>query len=817
MGKLFSLPLLLLTFAAVACAADADTKRVDLISDSLSDAARPGEQAELTGTKSDLEFSRDARPFLDTYCAKCHNAEKAKGGINLDLFTDEVSLYRHRTLVNEVIGQLQHREMPPKDAKQPEDAARTQLAEWLTWKLANVDYARFRNPGFMPSHRLTRRQYRNTIRDLIGVGMEAADDLPTDEATHGFDHIGDVQDVSAVHLEKYLVATNYILDRVFVPAAKTWTLDPRKMEYVRHFGLSGNDEKITFPADAPDHEITDRAHVIYYTGGVVFSHAFPDTGVYRFKLRVWGGKALHAEQGPKLSLKLDATEVAGRGVPTGGPEKIEVADFKTVVRAGRHDVKFEMENMGVSANATDLAQRLNRVGIESIEIVGPIVENESQAKTVLEGLLVARPGGELTPREAARRVLDRFAARAFRRPVTSSEVDGLLSFYDRASKRSDSYENSIKLALKAALMSPNFLFHLEQDRDTHQAYRIGDFELANRLSYFLWSSMPDDELFVLAAQGTLHEPEVLHAQTLRMLKDAKSRVLAQSFAPQWLGLGSLYAVAREGNFHTDRGARRMLEDEVVNFFDYLIRENRPITELLNADYTFANESLAKHYGLKDVKGSEFRKVALTGEIAKQRGGVLGMSAVYLSVSHPKDTNPSGRGKWVLDVLLGTPPPPPPPDVPLLPKEEKDAPKLTLRERLSQHRADPNCASCHAKIDPIGFALENYDNVGAWRAQEAGKQLDVSGEMPGGTTINGPDDLRKYLVAEKRDLFRHHLVERLLTFALRRSLEFYDEGPVREISSAIAKEGDGATALVVAIVKSYPFQFRQNPGMKSVHK
>ncbi len=765
----------------------------------------------------DFDFARDARPFLNAYCTKCHNPEKTKGGVNLDIFTDEVSLYRHRTRVEEIIEQLRHNDMPPEDAKQPDDALRAKVVDWLTRKLENVDYARFRNPGYMPSHRLTRRQYRHTVRDLIGVGMEAADDLPTDEATHGFDQIGDVQDVSAVHLEKYMGAANYILDRVFVPAAQTWQLDPRKLEYVRRFGLSANDEKIPFPADAPEHEVTERAHVIYHTGGVVFSHVFPHTGVYRFKLRVWGGKALTVEQGPRLGLMLNALQVSGRGVPTGGPEEIEEAVFSTVVRAGRHDIKFEMENMGVSTSATNLAQRLNHVGIESIEIIGPVIENEKQVKKILDGLMVARPGGDLTSREAARRVLERFATRAFRRPVTSGEVEELLAFYDRVAGRGESFENSIKLAFKVVLVSPNFLFHIEQDRDTRQAYRVSDFELANRLSYFLWSSMPDDELLSLAAQGTLHEPAVLEAQTLRMLKDAKSRVLAQSFAPQWLDLGSLFAVHREGDFHTDRGRRRMLEEEVVNFFDHLVREDRPITELLNADYMFVNEALAKHYGLPDVKGPEFRKVALVGEIAKQRGGVLGMGAVHLSVSHPKDTNLSGRGKWVLDVLLGTPPPPPPPDVPLLPKEEKDGPKQTLRERLAQHRDDPNCASCHAKIDPIGFAMENYDNVGAWREQEAGKPVDVSGEMPGGKKINGLDELRNYLVEEKCDLFRHNLTERLLTFALRRGLEFYDEGPVREISRALVQADDRATALILGIVKSYPFQHRQNPELKTAQK
>ena len=762
-----------------------------------------------------LDFAKDARPFLDVYCAKCHNAEKSKGGINLDIFKDETSLYRHRARVEEVIEQLSITNMPPEDAKQPDAALRRNVTDWLRWKLDHFEPNRFRNPGYMPSHRLTRTQYRNTIRDLVGTGMEVAEDLPTDEATFGFDQIGDVQEVSSVHLEKYLQSAAYVLDRVFVPPAKNWSFDPRKLAYVRQFGLSGDDEKVDFPVGAPEHEVTTNAHLLFHTGGVTFSHEFPHTGLYRFKVRLWGDKAEDAKRGPSLKLKLDAHRVGETGVPTQGAARIEEPVIKAVVRAGRHDIKLEMEGMGVATNATDMARRFNQVGLMSIEVIGPVVENEAKAKEILDNLLVVRPGPDIKPKDAARKIVATFAGKAFRRPLDRDEIERLLGFFDRASKRGDTFEDAIKLTLKAVLVSPDFLFHIEHDRSTREPYRVTDFELANRLAYFLWSSMPDAELMRVAANGTLHEPTVLEAQTRRMLKDAKSRALADNFAPQWLGLGSLFAVHRDGKFHPNNlREREDLREEVVSSFDHLVREDRPITELLEADYAFVNEALAKHYGLPEVKGREFRKVALTGDAAKRRGGVLGMAAVHLAVSHPKDTNPSGRGKWVLDVLLGTPPPPPPPNVPQLPKEEKDGPKIPLRARLSQHRSDPNCAGCHAKIDPIGFALENYDNVGQWREEEAGKPLDVSGQMPGGRTINGPDELRKFLLTEKRALFRHNLTERLLTFALRRGLEFYDEGPVREIVLSVDREQDKVSALIVGVVKSFPFQFRQNPQMTS---
>ncbi|MDB6053914.1 MAG: hypothetical protein JWN25_1437 [Verrucomicrobiales bacterium] len=762
----------------------------------------------------DLDFDQEAKPFLSRYCTKCHNGEKTKGGVNLDVLKNEVSIYRFRDRVEDTISQLQKKEMPPEDAKQPEDEQRQRIANYLRWKLDHFDPEKFKNPGYLPSHRLTRTQYKNTIRDLIGVGMEVTENLPSDEATFGFDLIGDVQEVSSAHLEKYLEAANYILDRLFIPASQTWKLAAKDLEYVRQFGVSGDDEKVDFPKDAHDHEIIGEDHLIYHTGGVVLTHKFPTTGLYQFKTTVWGDRAEESKKGPGFKVKLDAPKVAEFGVPSSGPGKVEEPVVKFVVRSGQHDIKFEMEGMAVNTNATNHLRQFNRAAISTIEISGPMAENPERSKELVNRILTARPGGadekKLSPEEAARTIYASFTTRAYRRPSTLEDLHVPLVLFERSQKRGDSFENSIKLGLKSILISPHFLFHIEKNQATGKAYRLGNFELANRISYFLWSSMPDTELFDCARHGTLAQPEVLQAQTLRMLKDPKSRSIAQNFAPQWLGLGSLFAVHRDGKFHENnlREREEMLE-EVVDFFDYIVRENRPIMEIITADYTFVNKSMADHYGIPDVKGRDFQKVTLSGDLASRRGGILGMTAVHMTTSHPKETNPSGRGKWVLDILLGTPPPPPPPNVPILAKAEKSGSKSTLRERLSLHRTDPNCASCHAKIDPIGFCLENYDSVGQWRDEDSGKPIDVSSKLSNGRTLLGPADLKQYLATEKKALFVRNLSSRLLTYALRRGLDYYDEGTLQAIQAALEKENGRFDAMVLSIVQSYPFQFRQN--------
>jgi Protein of unknown function (DUF1592)/Protein of unknown function (DUF1588)/Protein of unknown function (DUF1587)/Protein of unknown function (DUF1595)/Protein of unknown function (DUF1585)/Planctomycete cytochrome C len=426
--------------------------------------------------------------------------------------------------------------------------------------------------------------------------------------------------------------------------------------------------------------------------------------------------------------------------------------------------------------------------------------------------IAARPGADLTEDAAARRSIAEFARRAFRRPVDSDEVERLMRLFRRAQARGDGFEAGVRLALRAVLVSPGFLYLLERDRtDIQEPYRVSDHELACRLSYFLWSSMPDRELSDLADAGRLHEPEVLALQVRRMLADPKSRAMAEDFAGQWLRVGSLADLAEPDKKlfpeYTPELRDAMVE-EAVSFFHAILHEDRPVLELLDSYYTFLNEPLAKHYGIEGVTGPDFRRVELKD---RRRGGVLGMAAVLTLTSYPRRTSPVLRGKWVLEELLGTPPPPPPAMVKSLPTDDRIRNGLTFRQRLEQHRQKAECASCHARLDPLGFGLENYDVLGRWRDQVQQKPVDASGKLTTGEEFAGAVALKTILVETKRELFDRNLVERMLSYALRRGLEYYDARAIKEIMAELeAKDYRGAT-LVAAVVESFPFQYRRKEG------
>lgn len=413
-----------------------------------------------------------------------------------------------------------------------------------------------------------------------------------------------------------------------------------------------------------------------------------------------------------------------------------------------------------------------------------------------------------TRRSLAWDLIEHHATRAFRRPVTKDEVERYAGIYDQARKRGASFEEGVKQALKGVLVSPNFLFRVEADQATDKPYRVSDFELASRLSYFLWSSMPDDELFTAARAGKLSQPAELERQTLRLLKDPKGKVFAENFATQWLRVRDLKTGAQPdgGAFPAYNDALRDdLYREVVEFFGYLWRENRSVLEVMDADYVFVNQQLAKHYGLTGVNGPDFRKVTLAD---RNRGGVLGMGAVLTLTSYPRRASPVLRGKWVLEELLGTPPPPPPPLIKSLPQDDHPREGLTFRQQLEQHRKDPNCASCHKRMDPLGLGLENFDAVGAWRSEIAGKPVDASGVMATGEKFAGPAELKQVLLGKKED-FARNLCERLLAYSLGRGLEFYDLRAVNDLARDLARQDYRSTALILGVVKSFPFQYRRN--------
>jgi hypothetical protein len=430
-------------------------------------------------------------------------------------------------------------------------------------------------------------------------------------------------------------------------------------------------------------------------------------------------------------------------------------------------------------------------------------------------LLVARPDDRTPKRQAAEKVLSHWTFLAFRRPVPYADLERYLKLFDAADARGDDFPAAIRLALKAVLVSPNFLFRVEQDRtDATGPWEVNDFELATRLSYFLWSTMPDDELLELAKQNRLHEPPVLEAQVRRMLKHEKSRALAEGFGTQWLGVRDLLTTANPDpqKFPAfNAQVRFSMYDEAVCFVDSVFRDDAPLTTLLDANYTFVNDWLADHYGIKsrvgggDGKGEVMRRVELTDG---RRGGVLGLGAVLTVTSYPLRTSPVLRGKWVLEQVLGAPPPPPPPEVPELPKDDSTRDGLSFRKQLELHRKDAQCASCHNRLDPLGFGLENYDAVGRWRTELAGEPVDASGAMVTGESFKGPAELKKVLLGRK-DEFVRNLTEKLLAYALGRGLEYYDQPTVKEICDALAKNDCRSSTLVLEVVTSYPFRYRRN--------
>ena len=432
------------------------------------------------------------------------------------------------------------------------------------------------------------------------------------------------------------------------------------------------------------------------------------------------------------------------------------------------------------------------------------------AEAPADRIFIARPGGALPKRDAARKVIEHVATRAFRRSATGEEVDRVLALFDVADRRGDTFDDAVRLALRGVLVSPNFLFKIESDRtDATEPYPIGQYELASRLSYFVWSSMPDDELMQLAREGRLHEEAVLDQQVRRMLSDPRSRALAENFGTQWLDLRSLKTIVEpdRGRFpqYTD-ALRDAMYEEAVLLVDSVFRDDASLLKLIDADYTFVNEELARHYGLPEVKGAELRRVTLPDA---RRGGVLGLGAVHAVTSYPHRTSPVLRGEWVLGELLGAPPPPPPPDVTRLPEAEGDNAALSLRQRLEKHRADPTCASCHDRIDPIGFGLENFDAIGRWRDSDDGRPVDSAGVLTTGEAFNGPGELKKVLASSRRPQFVRNVTEKLLAYALGRGVEFYDELTLRQITAKLEQSDFRSAVLVAEIVKSYPFRHRRN--------
>ncbi len=769
--------------------------------------------AACAGAADGSTYLTDVRPLLDTYCVKCHSPEKHKGDLDLASIKDEEVGRKSIRLWRKVIDKVTTKDMPPEDAaKQPTPAEAEKLVTALrTLKRPSGPP----DPGVVTIRRLNRSEYDNTIRDLVGLDLKPAAGFPSDDVGEGFDNIGDVLSLPPILLEKYHDAATMILDKAIVIEQVDLKFSAGQLAGV-HEG-----KPLEAKADGKTRTFTALGQVDLDAGA-------PVDGKYTLKIRAGGDQS--GSESSKMVVKVD-NEVASEIKVMATVAFPSSYSATLTLKKGAHHIAVCFANPhsdsdppaggaggksnGGSGNATAKAPAkpakppaVRSLMLDQLELIGPPSPPVPESH---KRIFVAKPSADLAKRDAARAVIERFATRAFRQPVTPEKLERLLKLFDLADRDGEVFEEAVKITLKAVLESPLFLFRVEQSRQSSEpngAYAVSDWELASRLSYLLWSSMPDDELFDLAKQGKLRDPATLDKQVKRMIKDAKSHALTEEFAEQWLHLRNLETFQPDPKKFPeyDKVLKKAMYDETTMFFEYVMREDRSVLEFIDSDYTFVNERLASHYGIANVTGPAMRKVQLSDHI---RGGVMSMASILTITSNPTRTSPVKRGKWILEEIVGDPPPPPPPAVAQLPEQDKGSSAgLSLRQLMERHRSDPVCASCHTRMDPIGFGFENYDALGRWRTDDGGKTLDVSGTLPGGVSFKGPIELKTMFLNHKDD-FTRRLSEKMLIFALGRGMTTDDDLVIDAISSAVAKDQYRFSTLVTQVVKSYPFLYRRN--------
>ncbi len=722
------------------------------------------------------------------YCLACHNDRTLTAGLSLqDVDGDRVAA--HAPVLEKVFQKLRAGEMPPAGRPRPDTVVATTLAAWLETAL-DREAAANPNPGAPAIHRLNRAEYRNAVRDLLGLDLDHARDLPADDSGYGFDNIGDVLTVSPLHVEQYVAAARRV-SRLAVG-----NLAPRPV--VERYEPPDGTTDEAIDGLPPDER-----------GGILFRHYFAFDADYTLTVRVRGRRTT-GMPAPRLDVRVDGRRVRLIDADFDPEEANQLTrnfELRLPLPAGEHEIGAGF--LTEYARSEDGAET-NDYSVDYVLVEGPYDAAGPGETDIQRRIFVCRPAANEPEEPCARRILQRLARRAYRRPVAEADLDPLLDLFAMGRADGERFEDGIEMALSGVLVSPSFLFRAPrapEDADPGSAYPLSVIDLASRLSFFLWSSIPDEELLDLAERGRLRDPPVLAGQIARMLADPKAGALVENFGGQWLHLRNVAGwtpdPVRFADF--DDSLRYAFERETTLFLDHLIREDRSVLELIDADYTFLNERLAGFYGIEGVNGGYFRRVPLADTA---RGGILTHGSVLMVTSYPTRTSPVLRGKWVLENLLGAPPPPPPPDVPALDAGAETS-AGSLREALERHRANPACAACHAKLDPLGFALENFDAVGAYRTEDEGVAVEASGALPDGTLVDGPAGLRRVL-RDRRDEFVETLAAKLLTYAVGRGLESYDQPAVREIRRRVEAEDYRFSALVSAIVDSVPFRLRRIP-------
>jgi hypothetical protein len=753
------------------------------------------------------------RQIVDKYCVTCHNQRLKTGGLALDTL-DFTKVPDDAETWEKVLQKLHAGAMPPAGMPRPDAASLTQLISSIE---TQIDRAAQAKPfaGRPLLHRMNRAEYANAIRDLLALQIDPAAFLPPDDSSYGFDNIADVLGTSPALLESYLTAAGRISalavgDPATGPSSQTFHVrgDASQVEHVEGLPLGTRGGLLVHPTFPLDGEYVFKVKLLQTNLGSIRGLEYTD----QLEITIDGERVHLAPVGGAAEYSAapeNATDVANgiearlqvRVPAKAGPRAVGVTFLqKTAAQRGNHLQPFLRTTL-IATDHTGLPH------IESFSVTGPFNATGPGDTPSRRRIFTCRPAARADEGPCAETIITTLARRAFRRPVTHQEVERLLAFY----RSGGSFEHGIELALRAILASPKFAFRVESDPPETApgaTYRISDLELASRLSFFLWSSIPDDELVALAAKGRLKEPAVLEQQVRRMLGDARAEALVTNFAGQWLYLRNLRSFEPDKNEFPDfdDNLRQGLQRETELLFDSMMREDNSVLDLMTADYTFVNERVAKHYGIPHIYGSQFRRIPVTDETRK---GLLGQGSILMVTSHADRTSPVVRGKWILDNLLGTPPQPPPADVPPLKENQADSKPHSLRERMEEHRSNPSCASCHKVMDPLGFALENFDAVGAWRTTDEGTRIDATGQLADGTPIDGVVSLRNALL-RRPETFVSTMTEKMLTYALGRGLASYDMPAVRSIVRGAAAHDFRFSSVVLGVVCSVPFQMRTKP-------
>jgi hypothetical protein len=736
------------------------------------------------------------QPVINQYCLGCHNAQSKIGGLSLDAVkADDAATWE------KVLRRVRSRTMPPAGLPRPKEADYQTLVTTLE---STLDRGKM-NPGRTDTfRRLNRTEYQNAIRDLLALDVDVTTLLPGDDASHGFDNVT-VGNLSPTLLERYLGAARKI-SRLAIG------IPPKQP----------GGETVTLPPDLTQEEHFEDLP-LGTRGGTVVKYTFPLDAEYEIQIRLQRDRNEHVEglRGTHVvELLLDGERVqafTAKPPAQGQDHSVVDRDFNVRLRvsAGPHIVAAAFPKQSSALLETERQPYQAHFNMDRHPRITPAVFSVS-----VNGPFAVKGPGDSPSRRAiftcktqdepcAKQILSGLMRRAYRRPVTPADLTVPLKFY-RQARTAEGFDAAIEMALRAVLVSPEFLFRVEQDPAKvapGAVYRISDLELASRLSFFLWSSLPDDELLTAAEKGVLHQPAVLEKQVRRMLADGRSRMLVTNFADQWLYLRNLSAITPDmrGFPDFDDNLRQAFRKETQLYVESVMREDRSVLDLLRGNYSFLNERLAKHYGVPNVYGSRFRKVSFNADTP--RGGLLRQGSILMVTSYATRTSPVIRGKWILDNILGIPPPPPPPNVPALEATKAATGKMTMRERLAEHRKNPACSGCHKLMDPVGFALENYDAVGRWRRAEDGVGINASGGLPDGSQFVGIDGLEKALLT-RPELFATTITEKLLTYALGRGVEYTDAPAVRQVVRQAQKSDFRFSSFILGITGSPSFQYRR---------